>query len=118
MLAGENPAAAEMVDQRARISPRNVDAFLGVPVVSPDNSHPVSRILAGEADDLRHSLRPDVFQPNEADPRDRIPVVELRPKRCRQMPLHHGRLDPEVDEQPPPDDPVDLGKSHHLRSSV
>jgi len=108
MLAGKDPAACQVIDQRARVPPWNIDALL----IIPNNGHPVGRVFAGEAEHLRHAFRPDVFQPDEADARDRVPVVELRPERCRQMPLHHVRLDPEVDEEPPAYDPVDLWKSH------
>jgi hypothetical protein len=114
MLAGKKATAGELVDPRVRVSPRNVNTLASRPVVLPDNGYPVGRVFTGEAEEPRRGLRPDVFQPDEADAGDRVPAVELWPQGCRQMPLDHGGVDPEVDEQPPPYEPVDCGKSHLL----
>ena len=112
MLAGEQPAAGEMIHERPGVPTWNVDAFVGASVVVPDDSDAMRRVLARQAEDRREPARPDVLEADEANPGDGMTVMELRTERRRQLTLHDRRVDPEVDQQPSSYRAVDLWKSH------
>jgi len=81
MLAREDSAAPEMVNQRSRVSPRDVNALMSAGEVFPNNGDTVRGVLTGEAEQLWHSVGSDVFQPDQADACNRVAVLELGPKR-------------------------------------
>src|SRR5213075_147288 len=117
-LAGKQPSAGEMVDERPGVTPRDLDALVRAPIVFPRHRNPMGRILARQTEQARKPGRPDVLQSNETNSTDGVSVVQLRPERRRQLTLHHLSIDAEVDQKPPPDRAVHLWQSHRGSTTV
>src|SRR5947209_10411839 len=113
MFAGEETASGELRDQRSGVAARDVDALARrAVVVVPDDGNAMRGVLAREPHEPREALRPDVFEANEADPRDGRPAMKLRPERRRQDALDDVGIDAEVHQDSPSDRAVDLRDVH------
>src|SRR5262245_20755831 len=77
----------------------------------------MSRILARQTERGRKTSRPDTFEADETYAGYRAVLMQLRPKRGRQLVAHHSWIDSIVDQQPPFDGPVNPGHSHVFASS-
>ncbi len=113
MLAGKQAPAGEDVQERVRISPRDVyalslDSFL----VLPGHRDAVGRILARDPERRRCVERSNLLEPDEAYAGNGAAVDDLRRERRREEPCDHLRLHRKVREDPPPDDPCDRRHVH------
>src|SRR6185295_17711458 len=113
MLARKDSAAREMIEPGIGIAQRYVDSFSRFSRrLVPFDREPVRGVLARDREKAGKTLRPDLLQPDQADSPDRMPLVELGPKRCRQKAPHHPRVHSEVDQEPSADYTLDDWKSH------
>src|SRR5581483_5707877 len=113
MLAWENPSSSKLVQPRIGVAPGNVNALPRLPfLVLPLHRYAMRRVLTANAQDRRHSVRSDLFQSDQADPRDGESIVQLRKKTRGQLRLHHFRSDPIIHQNSPPDQALDSGNSH------
>ena len=62
MFAGKETSTREMIDERARVAPRDVHAFVRSGVIVPLDRDAVRGVLARETGERREAPRPDVLQ--------------------------------------------------------
>src|SRR5947207_1833715 len=109
MLTGEEASAGEVIDERARIAARDVDAFA---IAVPRHREAMRGVLAGETGDRGEAFRTDVLQADQADAGDRVTVVQLRTECAGKLALGHVGIETVVDQQPPADYAVDSWELH------
>lgn len=66
-------------------------------------------VFAAKADDVRHHLRSNMLQADQADTGNSRSFVQLGPETRRELLLHDLRINAEVGEDSPTDDSLDCG---------
>ena len=115
VFAGKDPAAGEVVRQRAGVAAGDEDAFALVAVgIGPQDGDPVGGVLAGDAGPGRSAAGADAFEADQADAGDGVAVVELRAEAGGQDAIQRGGIDPVVHQQAAADQAGDDGELEHL----
>jgi hypothetical protein len=86
MDAWKQPATEERVEPGRGVASWDENAFLDLAVLVPLHGNPVRSVFRGDAQDGRQEARPNVLEPNQADPGHACAVDQLRSKGCRQNP--------------------------------
>src|SRR5439155_19935524 len=112
MLARKEPAAGELVHERAAVAARDVDALALASFIAPGHGEAMRRVLAGEAGQAREAPRADFLEADETDAGHGAAVVQLRPERRRELSLRDVGIEAEIDQQPPADDAANARDAH------
>src|SRR4051794_12317530 len=100
MRSGEGPAAEQNCQPGVCVAARDEDTGPRAAVLVPLDSDSVGSILRCNAHRSRKTARPEAAEPDQTDPRNRMPVDELRAKRRRKQASDRLGIDPVVHEQP------------------
>ena len=101
----EDAAAEERLEMRARVATNHEYTFAFSRAVAPSDRDPIGSVVAGQANRARDAARPLAFEPDQADPRDRDSINGDDLELAGHEWADRGRIDTEVHEEAPPDDP-------------
>ena len=119
MLAGKYAPARYSIEERARVATRDKHTLsLNACRVRPLDCDAVCGVLARQTKRARQASGPNLLQPNEADADERMSPVELGPKRLGKDALDHGRVGPEINEQPSLDHAFNHWNAHRPEPAI
>src|SRR5262249_29726452 len=102
--AGEEPPACQGVEPGVGVTPADVDPFAHGAVEVPLDGGAMSGVLGGDAEPGWAERRPDLLQPDQANPYQTDTMNDLGSKGSRQEGRQDDRINMEVDQNPPIDD--------------
>src|SRR5687768_13305704 len=100
MLAGKHAPSRDSIEKRTSVAARDEHALaLKAFSIRPLDCDAMRGVLARQPQYSGQASRSYLLQANETDTDQRIPSMELGPKRLRKNTLHNCRVSSEIDQQ-------------------